>query len=90
MNIVPVTQFIIEEMNPTSLSIEVDLILSTLHSINYVPSLLEILKNVWLVYFSLLVPTNMIINQLKAGVFRNRLFNTRQRYRIGDYVINND
>ena len=80
----------IEEISPDTFGFDIELILNKLHNINYTPSLFEIIKDIWVVYFSLGVPVFVICMQIMKTAYKYRLFKTRTRLRVGDYILNDD
>jgi hypothetical protein len=61
--------------------------LTTPSSVAYVPRPFEILKQIWVVYFALLVPIFYIGRAFMQYMFSHKLFKTRKVFNIGDIIL---
>ena len=87
---IPISTYMIEEISPDTFGFDIEFILNKLNEINYTPSLFEIMKDIWVIYFSLGAPIYLILRQVMKTGYKYRLFKSRTRLRVGDYIINDD
>lgn len=75
-------------MHPGSAVFDIEIILNNLNSLNYIPNFIQLFNRIWIIYFSLFIPLYYMGKCVLAAVFKYKLFATRLRLRIGDFVLN--
>ena len=87
MQLEAVTSSISEPLQAGKTRLTVKLNLTSPSSIIYMPRPFEILKQIWVTYFSLLVPAWYIGRSFMQYMFSQRLFKTRAIINIGDIIL---
>lgn len=82
-----VTSSISETVYSGVAKLSLKLNLTTPSSITYIPRPFEILKQIWVTYFSLLVPIWYIGRAFMQYMFSHKLFKTRVIVNIGDVIL---